>query len=422
MRNMRLHLAALVFSFFAGCLNQAAAADTPAFRKGINLARLHSLPYEDPSKPGAFLWPPFRGPLAEIGDDELTRLKAVGFDFIRLPVAPAPFLAETEARRKTLLDALYVTIKRLQTAGFGVLIDVHAEHNDPNWSAPKILSKANGPAFRGYSAFLQELARFARGLPASKTALGLMNEPQEECYISGASEWTRMQPLLYKAVREVAPDLPIVLTTGCWSSPEALPRLDMKPYDGNTMVDVHYYRPHPFTHQGLPFANTPVRYISGLSYPGTDADKNLTLFRSLQLIKEREKDGANVPGDAMAQVKRSVDNYYDAPPFVDANYVAGHFAAIREWTDKQKIDPSRLIVGEFGVARPPKGMPEIPGRLRWLEDVRKAAEANGFGWALWDYNAGDGYPGFGLVLDNESRRIDPDMIDALGLDRKALRP
>jgi hypothetical protein len=40
---------------------------------------------------------------------------------------------------------------------------------------------------------------------------------------------------------------------------------------------------------------------------------------------------------------------------------------------------------------------------------------------MWDYNAGDGYPGFGLVFDNESRKIDPDVVDALGLDPKGLR-
>lgn len=413
-------LVMILVAALSGHPQQTFALDVPTFGRGINLARLHSLPQEDPSKPGAFLWPPFQGALAEIGDDEIARLKAVGFDFVRLPVAPAPFLSAPEKRRKILLDALYHTVKRLQAAGFAVLIDVHPDHSDPNWSAEKILSAPEGRAFRGYSDFLRELARFSKSLPAGRVALGLMNEPQQACHLSGPGDWTRMQPLLYSAVREVAPVLPLVLTTGCFSSPEALPHLDMRLYDDNTLVDVHYYRPYMFTHQGLPFASGGTRYIAGLDYPGPGADKNLTLFRSMQFIQQREADGAAVASDALSQAKTVVDTYYDDRPVVDRPYVEGHFAAIRSWVEEQKIDPRRLIVGEFGAARQPQGMPDIKGRTLWLKHVREAAEGNGFGWALWDYNAGDGYSGFGLVFDNPSRRIDPAMIDALGLDRNAL--
>lgn len=416
----RLCSLALLAVLLFGAATATLAADAPAFRRGINLARLHSLPTEDPEVPGAFLWPPFQGPLARIDDAELHRLRAVGFDFVRLPVAPAPFLAVTEAERRLLIDALYDTVRRLQAAGFGVLVDAHPNHFDPNWSAPRILADADGAAFRAYGEWLKQLARYLRDLPADKTALGLMNEPQEDCRLTTANEWTRMQPLLYAAVREIAPDLALVLTTGCWSSPDALPHLEMEPYDANTLVDVHYYRPYPFTHQGLPFANAPLRHMSGLAYPGVGADKAVALARTKQLIAARQRAGVDVPDDTLKQARGVIANYYDDPPLVDDAYVQGHFAAMRQWVDAQKIAPSRLIIGEFGVARQPEGLPEIPGRILWLEHVRKAAEANGFGWALWDYNAGDGYPGFGLVFDNESRKIDPDVIQALGLDRSGL--
>lgn len=412
---------ALLLVWSLVCCLSAEAAETPVFRRGINLARLHSLPTEDQSKPGTFVWPPFDGALATVSDAELERLHGLGFDFIRLPVAPAPFLVQPERRRRVLMDALFGTVRRLQNAGFGVLVDAHPNHTDPNWSAPGILANADGQALKAYSGWLGDIARFLRDRPGEKTALGLMNEPQAECHVAGPGDWTQMQPALYATVRATAPKLAIVLTTGCWSSPDALGHLDMRRYDANTLVDVHYYRPHAFTHQGLPFANIPARYISGLAYPGLGADANLTMFRSMQLIKQRQKEGADVPGDAMMQVKDAVVDYYDNPPVVDETYISGHFAAMKRWTDEQKVDPARLIIGEFGAARPPQGMPESPGRMLWLDHVRRAAEANGFGWAMWDYNAGDGYPGFGLVFDNESRKIDPDVVDALGLDPKGLR-
>jgi endoglucanase len=411
---------ALVVTMLLSMASAALSDDAPSFRRGINLARLHSLPTDDPLVPGAFLWPPFQGELAKIDDVELERLRAIGFDFIRLPVAPAPFLAVTEGERRLLVDALYDTVRRLQAAGFGVLVDAHPNHSDRNWSASRILADSNGLPFLAYTEWLKQLALYLRELPADKTALGLMNEPQQECQLTTENDWINMQPRLYDAVRKTAPKLALVLTTGCYSSPEALPQLDMAPFDANTLVDVHYYRPYPFTHQGLPFANEPLRYMSGIAYPGVGADKALTLARTKELIAERRREGFDVPDDVLKQAKATISNYYDDPPIVDAQYIKGHFVAMRNWVNSQNVAPSRLIIGEFGTARQPEGLPEIPGRYLWLKDVREAAEENGFGWALWDYNAGDGYPGFGLVFDNESRKIDTGVAQALGLDRSML--
>ncbi len=373
-------------------------------------------------RPGAFRWPPFQGPLSKISDRELERLKALGFDFIRLPVAPAPFLTVTEAEERILFDGVYDTVKRLQAAGFGVLVDAHPTHGGPRWSAPGILADEDGEEFKGYAEWLQRLARHLRNLPGNKTALGLMNEPQSECHILFGNDWTDMQPLLYAAVRKVAPDLAVVLTTGCWSSFDALEYLDMRAYDANTLVDIHYYKPHYYTHQGLAFASAPSRYLSGLWYPGPEGDPAEALRQSKRLIELRraQKRGDEIPADALNQALEGISRYYDEPPPVDRAYIERHFDMMRAWVKGQGIDPRRLLIGEFGVARPPKGMPENVSRNAWLRDVREAAEASRFGWALWDYNAGDGYPGFGLVFDNKSRKIDTRAAAALGLNVGAL--
>lgn len=396
-------------------LSSVRAEEPEAFRRGINLARIHSLPAEDPYVPGDFLWPPFQGPLTEISDSELRRLKTLGFDFVRLPVAPAPFLSATKTKHDLLMDALYATIDRLQSMGFAVIVDAHPNHHDAYWSAPEILAGKNGPAFQAYAAWLQKLAADLSKLPPAKTALELMNEPQVECYRENATEWTELQPVLYAAVRDRAPSLKVVLTTGCWSSPDALPYLDMAGYDENTLIDVHYYRPHMFTHQGLPFTNIPTRFLSGLPYPASREGRTQALARSKQLIDKRKDQGVEIPWDIDEQLDAALNNYFDVLPFIDENYIDGHFSKIKEWADKQNVNYARIVVGEFGAARPPEGLPEIPGRNLWIENVRKAAETRGFGWAYWEYNAGDGYPGMGLVYDNDRRKIDQKVTSALGL-------
>ncbi|MXN66621.1 cellulase family glycosylhydrolase [Stappia sp. GBMRC 2046] len=399
----------------------AHGADLPKFSKGINLARLHNLAHRDPERPGRFLWPPFRGDLAKISDAELKRLKDIGFDFIRLPVAPAPFLSVTEAESRILIDELFDTVRRLQDHGFGVLLDPHPGHGEPRFSAPRILENPSNEEFEAYLRWLETLARHMRRLPAGKSALGLMNEPQADCHHLVATDWTDIQPLLYRAVRDVAPDLALVLTVGCWSSYRALGYLDMTPFDENTFVDIHYYSPHYFTHQSLLFAGEPTRYMAGLAYPGADGNVEETLRLTeerIALLRRTHPD--RVAEDALEQAKVGISRYYDDPPPIDRAYIASHFDIIRRWAASQSVDPARIVIGEFGAARPPSGMAENPGRDVWIRDVREEAEASGFAWAYWDYNAGSGYPGFGLVFDNESRTIDPDMVKALGLDVTAL--
>ena len=44
-----------------------------------------------------------------------------------------------------------------------------------------------------------------------------------------------------------------------------------------------------------------------------------------------------------------------------------------------------LICNEFGAYRP---VTEPASRNAWIHDVRTALEADGIGWAMWDYHGG----------------------------------
>ena len=51
-------------------------------------------------------------------------------------------------------------------------------------------------------------------------------------------------------------------------------------------------------------------------------------------------------------------------------------------------------------------------RLAWIHDVRTALEADGIGWAMWDY-----HEGFGVAVKDKDGKsvVDPDTVKALGL-------
>jgi hypothetical protein len=70
-----------------------------------------------------------------------------------------------------------------------------------------------------------------------------------------------------------------------------------------------------------------------------------------------------------------------------------------------------LICNEFGAYR---RVTDPVSRANWIHDVRTALEADGIGWAMWDYRGN-----FGVVLKQGSEPATPDpaTVTALGLSK-----
>ena len=387
----------------------------PHFRRGVNLSRLQSFSARDPDRPGFYRWPPFQGRLAQMSDFELRRLSALGFDFVRLPVDAGPFLAATPVEQRLLIDELRNVVVRLLDHDLAVLVDMHPANYQSNWRPRDILGKNNEAAFAAYEALLVKIAQRIKDLPPTDIALELMNEPQPECWKGAEDDWTTHQVKLYETVRGSAPDLPIVLTGGCWSSLSGLDTLDPRVFDGATLFDIHFYDPHGFTHQSIPWSRVPTRYIAGLSYPaanGTIAQTEQWTRKRIEMLKS---EGVDVAAGAFDDARQEIRSYYRRKK-PDLQYIEERFSKIEAWSRKYGIAPRRIVIGEFSAIRPVDGIPEDGSRLAWLKDVRMTAEANGFGWALWDY-----FAGFGLLSDNETRTVDKEMAAALGLHTDALK-
>ena len=71
-----------------------------------------------------------------------------------------------------------------------------------------------------------------------------------------------------------------------------------------------------------------------------------------------------------------------------------------------------LICNEFGAYRE---YTDPVSRANWIHDVRTALEADGIGWAMWDYRGG-----FGVVpkQDGQPAQVDEKTVRALGLGRQ----
>jgi len=395
---------------------EGSAGQIPEFRRGINLSRLQSFSWSDPDRPGKYRWPPFQGDLSKVSDAELDRLSALGFDFIRLPVDAGPFLAGSEPERRLLIDDLKTLTLRLIDKGFAVVVDMHPARYASVWQPQDILEDPEGPKFQAYDELLVRIARRLRDVPSDKIAFELMNEPQPACVRDEGEDWKVSQKRLYDSVRRAAPDLAIVLSGTCWSSIDGIVRLDPAQYDAKTLFDAHFYDPHSFTHQAIVWSSVPLRYIAGLSYPFDRGSIEQTEHLTRQYLEKRQTGPNPPPENAFEEARTGIRDYYRSTR-PDRAYIEGRFDKLADWAASHGVAPGRIVIGEFSAFRLPYGLAEDGSRLAWLEDVRSAAEARGFGWALWDY-----YEGFGLMTDNEARTIDREMVEALGLDGGALSP
>ncbi|MFZ2099955.1 MAG: cellulase family glycosylhydrolase, partial [Oricola sp.] len=357
-----------------------------------------------------------QGDLARISDAELDRMRALGFDFIRLPVDVAPFLEADDDEAGQLFDIMRQWVLRLRGRGLAVLLDMHSDTYESNWRPPDILADPPNGKFERYADFLAEVAAYFEDQPAGSFALGLMNEPQPVCERKDAEDWTVSQKRLFDTVRAVAPAMPLVVTGGCWASPDGLMRLDPSDYDAMTLYDFHFYEPYYFTHQSIGWASPPVRYIAGLSWPAQSGSLEKTMGETKARLARLEEGGSPQPGDAFAAAGKDVADYYGRQR-PDAGTVAARFDDIAVWANANGVDPGRIVMGEFSAIRWPAGVADDGSRLRWLAAVRKAAEDHGIGWALWDY-----FEGFGLLADNAARIVDPGTAAALGLNLDALEP
>ncbi|PZR32155.1 glycoside hydrolase family 5 protein [Caulobacter segnis] len=378
----------------------------PRLRRGVNFH--HVLNWPQMSAAGDYAWPPFVGGTYETSDAELRRLRASGFDFIRLTVDPAIHLAADAARRAELQDIVAARVKRLIAAGFAVIVDFHPVAQNPQFAPARLM--ADGDAFAAYMDLAGTTAATLSRLDPSKVVFELFNEPPL-WRAEDQPRWQAMQVKLHGVARSAGgAALPLMLTGAKWSSYRTLIALDTQPFQGsNVYYTFHYYEPHIFTHQGV--RKEQERYVSNLPWPARPSDEAIAVTEAKALIAKDAQLSADQKLDASRATERLLKAYFDGEG--ERRNLNSAFAAITSWASAQRISSSRIVMGEFGVAFQPTASPTFrASRSAWLHAVRSAAEAHGFPWAYWAYK---GYGGMTLLTDGPSGGFDGEVVKALGL-------
>lgn len=389
----------------------AEAATRPALRRGISVWPWFSLTKEFPAPRTDYAWPPFQDQRPVPTRSDLRRLAEAGFDFIRIPVDPGPFLSFDEVRRRQLLEQLEAAVAQGLSSGLDVLVNLQINEATHHWNSARLIASAQAPGFRAYRALAAEIARRLSALDPRRTALEPVNEPPQAC---GSAVWHGVQRDLLTAARHAAPGLTLTATGGCGSMVPGLDALDpasLKPFDPLVYV-VHYYEPYLFTHQGAPWMQgEPVyRALNAVPWPASAGSLERTLAAVRRRMEADREHSEAEKAAAYAETTAKMREYFDARP--DRGFLVHGLSAVRAWAERHAVPPSRILIGEFGVLRSDARYVAAGAadRARYIRDLRETIESFGFGWAFWNL-----FDGLGLVTDDVSRAFDPEIVAALGL-------
>ena len=303
----------------------------------------------------------------------------MGFDNVRLSIDAVPL--EQYSRGAAGLNSDFVvrldrTVDTMLADGLAVQIDLHPQDNY------KQQLRTSDEAVDRLVMLWRKLAAHYANRDPDRVFFEILNEPE----VNDPYRWAGIQARVAAAIRDAAPRNTIIATGPNYSDiPDLLTQHPLA--DGNVIYTFHFYDPHEFTHQGASWSVPWWSYTHGIPYPPTDA--------SMQALLQEVPDAAN---------RFALENYW--LDHWDTRRIRMLIDEAAAWGRENNVP---LICNEFGAYR---NFTDPVSRFNWIHDVRTALEADGIGWAMWDYRGS-----FGVVTkqDGQSAQVDDAVEGALGL-------
>lgn len=314
-----------------------------------------------------------------IDTNDIALMAQLGFDNVRLSIDAVPL--EQYPRAADGLNADFVgrldrAVDTMLADGLAVQIDLHPE------DSYKQQLRTSDEQVDRLTMLWRKLAAHYAGRDPERVFFEILNEPE----VSDPYRWAGIQARVASAIRQAAPRNTIIATGPNYSDiPDLLTQHPLA--DGNLIYNFHFYDPHEFTHQGATWSVPWWSYTHGIPYPPTDG--------SMQALLLEVPDAAN----RFTLEKYWLDRW-------DAHRIRMLIDEAAAWGHENNVP---LISNEFGAFR---SFADPVSRANWIHDVRTALEADGIGWAMWDYRGG-----FGVVTkqDGQPAQVDGSVVGALGL-------
>lgn len=348
----------------------------------------------DPNDPNTeYQTNPFTNPAAFVDHATpavLARVKAAGFDHVRLPVAPGPWMDAIAAGNETRIEYLFTlfdaAVDACIAAGLGVMIDMHDSYYVKNMP-PELLASGISSAIwlRRIEITKRFAARYA-SKPKDKLCLELFNEPLAAGSISGL--WKDYLWSLYQVARTAMPNHTLLLTAENYSSIDQLVAFDPRPYGNNVLWAIHPYIPAIFAIQGYNQSSYN-KYVSGLEYPPDSSKKSAAIAAMTANVNA---DGSLTSGQKTATIAsqtQELNYYFDVP--LGASWIGSEFQKVADWCASYGLSANRIIANEYGVTRTNVDFTGAPAasRVAYLNAVGPLLWNRGFRSSIFSLDAVD---------------------------------
>ncbi|MER9104236.1 cellulase family glycosylhydrolase [Mesorhizobium sp. M0140] len=384
---------------------------TFSMKRGLNLDQWVTWPGEDQWGDATAIlpYPEWR---KFLGENDLKALKDAGFDFLRMPVDPSPFLSDQTV---TLRDDLYASVldsvRMINRAGLKVVVDMHLIPAGGSRKIGMAQVMDDPRTFDTYVEMVRKMARTLASEDPAQVAFEPMNEPIVDCDSDGTTLWPDRQRKLFAAARSSATKLTLVLTGACYSAASSLEKIDPKTIpDDNVIWAFHSYDPFLLTHQGATWAGDFIPYVTGLPYPLSAVPK-AQLDVTLDTIRARIK--AEAPWTRQSGLLAYLDEQVASMDSLDKllGLMDAPFKKVEAWAKANRVKPENITLGEFGMIRQEYGNSYVmPAdyRAAYVRDMIGRAEAHGFSWSVWSYGGA-----FGIVDAFNGDKAEPVVMDVI---------
>ena len=272
-----------------------------------------------------------------------------GFNSVRLPVTWSVHSAKTPPYR--IEPAFFARVDSLVKVclqnRLAVSIDLHY-YPYINMSEGEAGVTFDENINRFY-ALWQQIAEHYKDYPP-EVYFDVLNEPNIEM---GAKLWNELIAKSIKLIRKTNPQRTLIIGTPNLGQSWTIGLLELPEDDWNLIVQIHYYLPHLFTHQGLAYARA--ESGRGMKWTGTDEEKK--------------------------------------PIIDDFNYCM-------KWS-KNYFRPINL--GEFGVTE----TADMASRAKYIQFIQELTEKNNMSFHIW------GFREIFRIFDEETGKWHQPVLDAL---------
>jgi len=309
-----------------------------------------------------------------LGRADFARIKAWGFDHVRLPVDYFNVFHGPELKpAEDVLLLLDQALDALAAAGLDVIFDLHkCPGHDFHSGTNQAQEFFSNPTKREEAKRVWQYLASRYG-DREHLLLELLNEPVAE----QSEQWDAVKDELAALIRRHAPKSTLVIGSNRWNNPGEFARLTPV-RDDNVLYSFHFYSPVIFTHQHAPWLNGDV-FKTDRPYPGSYSIAPGVQHRvPLELgVWNRER-------------------------------MLEELQAVAQFRERHGVS---IACNEFGVF---DGGPDRASHLRWMRDFTSILSELKIGFSYWNYKNLD----FGLLSQGErayadfSQYLNRDRIDA----------